>query len=234
MFCVSLEPQVCGYSIIQCSRAFMTHTILYLLRHGSVVNPFSLIYGRVRDVSLSENGKVQMKSIAVGIKKKKEKPVAMYVSSLIRTRQSAEQILSVFPHIETSYHDELRETDSHEYVGRPLLWSRNLKNPYLADFQKQYHYWLESEVQQIERIKKIMDPALALHKGNVIVVVSHGDPLAFYLDYLLHPNSPLRTIEQIKDELYLLRGEAWRVELSDDQVVSHERLVASVRDSAAT
>jgi broad specificity phosphatase PhoE len=210
-------------------------TTLYLIRHGEVQNPLNLTYGRVRYIDLTVRGKLQIHSLAESIKERSETPIAIFSSPLKRTVQSTEQILSVFPDTPVYYRDELKESDSTGYVGRPLDWARGLGNPYNKAYAKQFHYTIESEEIQVERMLKIVKEAVDTYAGSIVCLVSHGDPLAFLVDGLHHGGKHTTTIDILKKDTYLLRGEAWRVVLDDElKLIETERITPTVQDHSQT
>ncbi len=203
----------------------------YLIRHGEVNNPLNITYGRVRDIELTIRGKLQIHSLAESIKEREENPNAIFSSPLKRTVESTEQVLRVFPKTIVHYRDELKESDSIGYVGRPLDWARRLGNPYKKEFGEQFHYQLEPESKQAERMIKVVKEAMQMYKQGIICLVSHGDPLAFLVDALHHEGKQTATIDELKKDTYLLRGEAWRVVLEPNmKVIETERISPTVKD----
>lgn len=203
----------------------------YLIRHGEVNNPLNITYGRVRDIELTIRGKLQIHSLAESIKEREESPTAIFSSPLKRTVESTEQILRVFPKTVVHYRDELKESDSTGYVGRPLDWARGLGNPYKKDYGEQFHYQLERESEQAERMIGVVKEAMQMYEHGVICLVSHGDPLAFLVDALHHNGKQTATIDELKKDTYLLRGEAWRVVLDKKlKVIESERVTPTVKD----
>lgn len=210
-------------------------TTLYLIRHGEVDNPLNLTYGRVRDIDLTPRGKLQIHSLAELIRERGEIPDVIFSSPLKRTVQSTEEILGVFPNIPVEYRDDLMETESTNYVGRPLDWARGLGNPYNKEFMETYQYHVESEQHQVDRMMRVVNEALSGYKDGIICMVSHGDPLAFLVDAFHHSGKQSSTIEELKKDIYLLRGEAWRIVLDEeDTLVSTERISPTVPDHSQT
>jgi len=207
-----------------------TLSTLYLIRHGSVVNPFEYTYGRVRNVPLSDVGKTQMEYLGKSIQQKGDSPSSIYVSSLRRTQESAEVLHSLFSEAVIYKKDELMESETKNYIGRPLSWLHTIDNPYDVQNQQQYGYTTETEESQKNRVITIIREALSMYSGHTICIVSHGDPLLFALEGLLHPGRPFRPISVLKKELYLLRGEAWRLVINDTlEVKEQERFTQEIQ-----
>lgn len=182
--------------------------ILYIVRHGEVDNPDGKVYGRERDVPLSDAGTEQIRRLAQAVVSLGEVPQYAYVSPLRRTRETAAILAEVWGEIPLEYRDELLETDSRGYAGRPLVWARSLGDPYRKPAKD---YEIEDPALIAERMRVVADEALGRGDLSVSVIVSHGDPIAFLVDALLHPGKPLRSIIALRNDTFLQKGQAWRI-----------------------
>jgi broad specificity phosphatase PhoE len=150
---------------------------------------------------------------------------------LKRTRQSTDEVLHVFPNTPVLYRDDLMEMNSTNYVGRPLEWTRQLGNPYNSEFADRFHYSVELEQHQADRMIGIVREAIESFYNGIICIVSHGDPLAFLVDALHHSGKQTQTIDELKKDIYLLRGEAWRIILDETLRISEsERISPTIKD----
>lgn len=204
---------------------YMIQAVVYLIRHGAVTNPLLLTYGRVRNVSLSSEGKEQMVKLGKEIIGMGDIPACIVSSPLSRGVQSAKVLLDFFPQAPIFYREELTESDSKDLVGRPLTWARSLLHPHELSVQKELKIYIEPKEQQGERMVRIIREFTSKHQGGTILFVGHGDPIAFAMDSLLHPSEPLHNINELKPHIYLLRGQAWRLSVDENlRILTHERL----------
>lgn len=213
------------------------NTICYLIRHGEVLNPLRLTYGRVRQLSLSETGKYDITALAHEIADHDQSFAAIYSSPARRTVETTEVLLTALrcnPK-KIFLREQLTESDSSGYVGRPFTWAHAIKDMYSTENQRAYNFTSETPLQIAQRVYSVIEESVAQHPGQVVALVSHGDPLCFATDFLLHRMHGPRNLVQLKEEnIYLLRGEAWRVEVTPSlEVVSHTRIFRPVRQLEA-
>jgi probable phosphoglycerate mutase len=176
------------------------------VRHGALVNPKKIIYGRSPGFPLSEEGIKQIHDLSEQLKARNVSPDVIYTSPLLRAKQTAE-ILSKQLGGAPIYEDQdLIEHDSKNYAGRLLSFLDTI-DPY-KDGEK-YGYWIEPMEQGVERMNRAVERAIKKHPGKTIMFVSHGDPLGLIVQHLLYPNDePSVDIE----EIYLKKGHAWVIE----------------------
>lgn len=188
---------------------------IYLIRHGDVENPEQLTYGRERDVMLSSLGRRRIEQLAKNIMKHSASLNAIISSPLKRAWQTSQIIAHIHGNIPVVKDDDLLETDSKNFVGRPLSWLRSLNDPYITE-KKDYE--IENPDSIRKRMKQAFINGIDTYPQSNIGFVSHGDPLAFGLDSLLHPTGP-RSLSALRKEIYLSKSHAWRLELGSDMSV---------------
>jgi broad specificity phosphatase PhoE len=193
----------------------MQQTVVYLVRHGEVANPLDLVYGRIRDISLSPEGTASIERLALQIKKTGDTPAAFFVSPRKRTRETATIISRLFAPVPFWEREDLGEVDSRGVVGRSLNWFRSVGDVYDKTVQDQEGFWLETEKSQAERMCSVVTEARNRYPNQTSVLVSHGHPLAFAMDALRHSGLPVRKLAQLKPDWYLLRGQAWRLAFAE-------------------
>lgn len=199
--------------------------ILYIIRHGDVVNPDNTVYGREFDVPLSPEGYTQITQLAGAIASLGEIPAYIYSSPLTRTKQTTATLQDVWGDIPVEYRSELLETDTERFAGRPLTWARNLQDAYR---NPKKDYVIEDPAAIAERMVLVAHEALSRGDFQVCAIVSHGDPIAFAVDSLLYPGKPLRSIADLREDTYLQRGQAWRLVCSDTQIIARS-IVSGLR-----
>ncbi|HEX8008430.1 MAG TPA: histidine phosphatase family protein [Trebonia sp.] len=151
-------------------------TVVHLLRHGEVHNPSGVIYGRLPDYHLSENGKLMAAAAADYFA---ERPiVAVFASPLDRAQETAKpvaerlglQIVADERLIESWNHFEGKAFGiSDGSILNPRNW-RYLWNPFQPS-------WGEPYPQVVARVKAAMDDAREAARGQEAVCVSHQLPI---------------------------------------------------------
>src|SRR6187402_1720356 len=90
---------------------------LFLCRHAEVDNPREILYGRLPRFGLTEFGRQQARQLAEFLA---EQDLAeIYVSPLLRARQTARAIHARFPHLKLRTDRNLLEVHT-SYDGQPL------------------------------------------------------------------------------------------------------------------
>lgn len=140
---------------------------LFLCRHAEVDNPQQILYGRLPRFGLTAFGREQAAELAGFLSDQDLK--ALYVSPLLRARQTARAIQARFPHLKLQTDSNLLEVDT-SYDGRPLSE--------IGDFnfyEPMGHPDDESIEMVRDRVLKFVQRAMTRHKGQKIAAVSHGD-----------------------------------------------------------
>lgn len=191
-------------------------TVIYLIRHGDVDNPGNLTYGRERDVHLSETGERQITVLGKMILTAGDMPEAIITSPLTRTVETSKILARICSVSVIQKDSELLETDSKGFVGIPI----DKVHTTMGDVYKNNDgsFEIERPEVQADRMKRAFFRALDAYRGRTFLIVSHGDPLAFLCDSLVHPGKPLRPITELRNDLYLQRGTAWRTVVIRDTV----------------
>lgn len=197
-------------------------TLIYFIRHGEVHNPKRIIYGSSVDVPLNELGFRQMEILAARLRDRGVKPDVIYTSHLLRAIQSAEAMAKIFPQAPIRRDKDLRDTDEPGLKDKTLDWLESIggdeyNNPALKDFE------IERPEKIVERVMKVLAQIREEHEGKTIFVVSHGDPIAFTMWRLLHPEGQLPPLSELGKHGYLKKAESWRAEFNrEGKVIEHE------------
>jgi broad specificity phosphatase PhoE len=151
-------------------------TVVHLLRHGEVDNPRQVIYGRLPDFHLSEDGRMMAKA-AAGFLAGRD-VTALFSSPLERARETAEPLAAQFG-LAVTIDDRLVEPWNHFEgltfgVGDGSLrrvehWPY-LRNPFLPS-------WGEPYRQVADRVLAAMASARDAARGHEAVCVSHQLPI---------------------------------------------------------
>jgi len=178
-------------------------TIIYLVRHGEVNNPDKIMYERLPGYRLSELGIQQAHKLGKYLSGKSVS--AIYASPLERTRQTADIIASYHNGLSVVYDERLLEVST---TARGLSLAQLTEERW--NFYKPKYTKLGGE--KLSDIWKRMQTAIhdivKRHKGQEVVVVSHGDPLM--ISMIKHQGRPLR-IAEIRDVEYVQTAGGFRL-----------------------
>lgn len=194
----------------------MQESIVYLIRHGEVDNPSGLHYGRFRDIGLIEKGFQQLEFLGKMLEKRGEKPVAIYVSPLRRAQESAN---SMFKDVEKTTLDDLNETDSHGLEGMTIAEERSVIDKETPPEEM----WTENPNEVAGRMIHAITRARTDHPGEVVALISHGDPIAYATYRLLNKEGPLPPHQELAKTVFPEKGSGFRFVLDKEgNVLSHE------------
>jgi alpha-ribazole phosphatase len=148
---------------------------IFLVRHGEVANANERCYNGHYDVALSPEGLRQMLSVADRLR---DKPIkAVYSSDLQRASKGA-KIIAERHSIEPIPIKDLRELNYGIWEGRRLDEIRRL---YPDDVLNRYNnienYRIpggETLLEMRERVLSSVNNIIESHRGNDVVIVSHG------------------------------------------------------------
>jgi probable phosphoglycerate mutase len=151
-------------------------TRLLLARHAVTAQTGPLLSGRAPGIDLSEEGRAQADALG---KRLSELPVAaVYASPIERTTQTA-QAVADHHGLEVRRLDGVLEADYGEWTGQKIadlaktdLWKVVQRTPSRASFPG-------GEALAAMQIRMIatLDAVVADHPGDLVVVVSHADPI---------------------------------------------------------
>ncbi len=150
-------------------------TKIFLVRHGEVANADERCYNGHYDVDLSAEGLRQMKAIADRLK---DMPIkAVYSSDLQRASKGAKAIADRH-FIEPTALKELRELNYGIWEGRKLDEIRSLYPDDVLDrYNNIENYRIQSGetlLEMRERVLSTVNVIIDRHKGDNVVIVSHG------------------------------------------------------------
>ncbi len=161
-----------------------TFTTILLVRHGVTATTGIVLPGRAPGLHLSERGIAQAEQVAVRLGELPRKPVALYVSPLERTRETAAPIAKAL-HLRPTYERGLLECDFGLWTGKKLHllakkpeWRAVQHAPSTFRFPEG-----ESFTEMQLRIWTTLERIAAQHRNRTIVVVSHADPIKAAVTY---------------------------------------------------
>jgi probable phosphomutase (TIGR03848 family) len=158
------------------SRAPAPVSRLVLARHAVTAQTGPLLSGRLPGIDLSDEGRRQADALADRLS---ALPVAaVYASPIERTTQTAQSVAARHQ-LEVRALDGVLEADYGEWTGQKLaelaktdLWKVVQRAPSRARFPGG-----ESLAAMQARMVAALDAVVAAHPGELVVVVSHADPI---------------------------------------------------------
>lgn len=159
---------------------------LVLVRHGEIAANAARIWHGSTDSELTDLGHEQAGRTALHLSQRRPQPVALYTSPLSRTRATAARIgehLGLDPRIEPGLAEYgIGELEGESYADLARVhrfFERIASDPGFAPPGG------ESPRQLIARVGDALRRIALAHRGEQVVVVSHGAALGFTLGSLL-------------------------------------------------
>ncbi len=154
----------------------MTHpsTHIHFVRHGEVLNPQGVFYGRLPHFGLSAEGRRQAE--AAGRFLSGRPIIAIYSSPVLRARQTARAIAAVHPAL-TVHTSQLLSEVHVPIEGLPLA-EGIARNWDLYTGNKPPH---ETVDDILRRMLRFVSTVRKRHAGREVVAVTHGDPIGFLM-----------------------------------------------------
>jgi probable phosphomutase (TIGR03848 family) len=153
-------------------------TLLLLVRHGQTPTTGAILPGRAPGLHLSDDGRAQATAVAERIAPFASKVAAVYASPLERTRETAAPIAAAVGR-KVSIDKGLLEADFGGWTGAEL--KTLFKKPEWKMVQNRPSHFRfpegESFAEMQLRICSSIDRLVAKHPGEVVVAVSHADPI---------------------------------------------------------
>lgn len=147
-----------------------------LVRHALTAQTGKVLYGRAPGIDLSDEGRAQAEVLAGRLA---ELPIAaVYASPVARAHQTARPIADKLG-LEVRAHDGLTEVDAGDLTGRTFdelgkldEWKRIVRQSSRAQLPNG-----ESLAHMQTRAVAAVEALAAAHPGEVVVAVSHRDPI---------------------------------------------------------
>lgn len=151
----------------------MTQPItIHFVRHGEVHNPEQVLYGRLPNYRLSDNGQKQAKAAADYLR---ERPLAAIFSSpQQRTQETAGYIAAHHPHLTVHVDERINEIHT-PYDGTPLNKLASLGWDLYTGIGPEY----EQPADILRRTRDFIAHVRRDCAGQEVAAVTHGDVVAF-------------------------------------------------------
>lgn len=152
-------------------------TLILLVRHGQTATTGKVLPGRAIGLHLSDAGKAEANGVAERLGELK-KVAAIYASPLERARETAAPIAKAL-RLKVQIHKGLLECDFGDWTGAQL--SGLMKKPKWKTVQRAPSTFRfpngESFTEMQTRVVTALDNIRSLHRGKVVICVSHADPI---------------------------------------------------------
>jgi len=153
-------------------------TLLLLVRHGQTPTTGAVLPGRAKGLHLADEGRRQAEGAAERIAPFGDRVAAVYASPLERTRETAAPIAAALGR-KVTVERGLLEADFGEWTGAKL--KDLMKLPEWKTVQRYPSGFRfpggESFAEMQARITGTLQRIAAEHRGQVVVAVSHADPI---------------------------------------------------------
>jgi broad specificity phosphatase PhoE len=147
-------------------------TIIHFVRHGEVHNPQQILYGRLPEYRLSENGQQQAK--AAGLHISTRPLAAIFSSPQPRTQETAGYIAQHHPNLTVTVDPRLDEIHS-PYQGRALAELAAMGWDLYSNIDPEF----EQPGDVVTRTRDFINFARQEYAGREIAAITHGDVIAF-------------------------------------------------------
>lgn len=161
-----------------------TFTTVLLVRHGVTASTGIVLPGRAPGLHLSERGVAQAERVAERLGELSKRPVALYVSPLERTRETAAPIARALG-LRAIAQRGLLECDFGLWTGKKLNllakrpeWRAVQHAPSTFRFPEG-----ESFTEMQLRMWSTLERIAAQHRNRTVVAVSHADPIKAAVTY---------------------------------------------------
>lgn len=184
-------------------------TRIFFVRHGEVINPYGICYGRLPGFPLSPLGEKEIINTARLLSKNKMS--VLYASPLLRTKQTAE-IISNALNLPIRYSDDLLEIDT-PMEGKSIAYIyANTVN--FNNFASEENKTGETIEDVARRMQKFIDEIKETHAGENIVAVTHGDPIMIIKAIIGGLPLEINSIRPINTKGYIGHGEIYTAEFN--------------------
>lgn len=151
---------------------------IYTIQHTESIHHKNKMVGSWTDWSLTEFGLEQADKIGKNLFTELNTKVVIYSSDLLRAKQTAESINKYFK-CQIHYHQELRERNLGEAIGKSLDWYR--KNVLCEENSIDDRLFTGAETKRDEynRLLPLFNEIIN-SSDEIIFIVSHGDILSVF------------------------------------------------------
>ena len=191
-------------------------TVIYLVRHGEVHNPDRIMYERLPGFLLSDRGRIQAHTLGKHLSTRLL--AAVYTSPLERARETADIIASYHNNVMVIHDERLLEVST----GARGMHVTHLERDHWNFYSPKYRKYHDEKMSDIwNRMRRAIRDIVKKHKGQEVVVVSHGDPLM--ISIAKHKGRPLRRPE-IRGEEYVQTARGFRIVFEDFRATEVSKL----------
>jgi len=194
-------------------------TTVFIFRHGEIDNPRDVMYGGNIDFPLNKKGEGQIKETVEDIKSKGYLISRVYSSPLKRAISSSKIIQGVFGIREPLIEDNLKDTWIPALAGKPHITRDKIHAENTDEYSEKFA-GLGNERREniVKRMRNVFDKVVEENQGQIVAIVSHGDPIRFLIQNLEHPNQETPSMHILVKTKYPKKGRAIKVLVENDKI----------------
>lgn len=184
-------------------------TRIFFVRHGEVINPDKICYGRLPGFPLSPLGEKEIANTAQLLLSNSISVI--YASPILRTKQTAEIIGNVL-NLPIQYSNDLLEVNT-PMEGKPIAYihSNTVKYDIFASDENK----TGETIQDVAlRMQKFINEMRKNYAGKNIVAVTHGDPIMIAKTITTGLPLTLDSLRPIDTGRYIQHGEIYATEFN--------------------
>ena len=191
---------------------------IIFVRHGETADNVGKVNGGSLPTPLTEKGRLQARKAGVWLRETMDERIDIaFVSDIRRARETAEEILKMYPLVQVKHDARIRETSFGILEGSPAGTKRKEADRLGIPFVEFRPQGGESLIDLRKRVHAFLDEVTCSYQGKTVLVVSHGGPITNMLMEILefqdiwqeydkhHPHNTAITILEIdKDKTHRL------------------------------
>lgn len=183
----------------------MKQTTIYLIRHGDVINPKKLLYGRLIPVDLSKKGWKQMGMVAKKLQDSGVMPDVFYSSQHQRAIDSVKAMQKIFSDVPHYVEEDLQDVDHFGIRDKNIHWLETKGKDLYA--MKEFKNSIERPEHMATRIITVIKKIAVKNPEKTLFVIVHGDPSGYALWRILYKDKPFPPRFKLLKKCYLEKGE---------------------------
>lgn len=191
---------------------------VFIVRHGEIDNPNQILYGDSFDLLLNEEGKNQIRHVAIIIEKTGTEISVICTSPLTRAVQTAEILRSELGgNLDVRIEKDLRDVHIPFLVGKPLALRSEIHGRGTDEYSEEFvRLGNESRDGIVKRMYEVYDRIIRNNQGKNVVIVSHGDPIRFLLFAIEHPDEIAPSMHILAKTEYPNKGAVVKITVGDN------------------
>lgn len=202
------------------SKLQVMKTSFLVIRHQAVENPENIFYGVSRDLPISKEGREKARQMGKRLRDVGISPSVIYVSNLIRAQQTAREIQQgIGNHIPIEIDSGLADVSYPSFEGKAVnkKGQINLGEGKIVSLDQLDEYSAETAIEAGTRFANTLRNIAQWHQGKLVGIVSHGDPIAWGLEFIRHGENANFSMKRLMDrDSYPAKGDIALIRFNPD------------------